>query len=162
MRTCNWMPRFGEDPCPNRCEGSTDYCAHHNRLKRKEIENARKESEKRTLKLSASKPKRTAIPKVSEKRKVQNQEYFKLVEQFKKDNPECKAKINEYCTKATDDPHHSKGRGKFLLDVSSWIPVCRSCHNFIEQHPSEAQKRGLSFSRLATNQTICQQDTQPE
>lgn len=98
---------------------------------------------------------RKKINPVSPKREELNKEYFKLVEQFKKDNPECKAKVNEYCTKETDDPHHMRGRGNYLLDVGTWLPVCRSCHSYLEAHPKEAKEKGLSESRLATiKQTI--------
>lgn len=130
-----------------------DFCSHHERLERKESENTKREAEKRAKMIEKAKKKnqepRKLPNKVSPKREELNKEYFKLVEQFKKDNPNCNARINNYCTGKTDDPHHSRGRGVYLLDVSTWIPVCRSCHNYIEQHPSDAMKRGLSFSRLA-------------
>lgn len=139
------------------CESYTarpdgDYCETHRRAIGKMKVDEIKAAEKRKKLLS--KPKTIYKPpnKVSEKRKEINEEYFKLVEQFKHDNPNCKARINEYCTKLTDDPHHSRGRGAYLLDVSTWIPVCRSCHKYIEQHPVDAMKRGLSFSRLSTTE----------
>lgn len=131
-----------------------DYCGTHERCISKETENENKLLEKRAKLIEKAKNKnqepRKLPNKVSPKREELNKEYFKLVEQFKKDNPECKANVNEYCTKTTDDPHHKKGRGKFLLDVSSWLPVCRSCHQFLEQHPKEAKEKGWSESRLAT------------
>jgi hypothetical protein len=132
-----------------------DYCETHRRANAKEEAEAKKQVEKRTTLIAKQREKgkqpRKTISKVSHKREKINKEYYKLVEQFKKDNPKCNAKINQYCTGATEDPHHSRGRGKFLLDVSTWIAVCRSCHTYIENHPADAQKRGLSFSRLETN-----------
>ena len=146
MKKCSWQEP--DDYCFNSAEGNTDYCASHGRRIRKansiEYENNQ---------IKYSKPK-APIKKVSDKRKELNKEYFKLVERFKIDNPNCIAKINEHCTRLTDDPHHKKGRGKYLLDVSLWVPVCRSCHQYIEQNPLDAIKRGLSFSRLSIQMDI--------
>lgn len=131
-------------------------CGTHQTSLRKLEKDLKKAIDKRTIQAQKQKAKskepRKLPSKVSEKRKELNEEYFKLVEQFKKDNPECKAKVNEYCTKLTDDPHHSKGRGIYLLDVSTWVPVCRSCHSYIEAHPKEAKEKGWSESRLATTE----------
>lgn len=163
MKTCEYGVYNSEtdevEPCCNLVEGNTDMCASHNAFFRKLKKQNEKAISKRKqtiqkAKIKASVP-RKAPNKVSEKRKELNVEYFKLVEQFKKDNPECKAKVNEYCTKATEDIHHRKGRNTFLLDVSTFLPVCRSCHNYIEAHPKEAKEKGWSESRLATiKQTI--------
>lgn len=132
-----------------------DYCETHRRSQAKEVEVEIKAKQKRKALLSQPTAPRAKPNKVSAKRKEQNVEYFKLVEQFKKDNPECKAKVNEYCTGTTDDPHHSKGRGKYLLDIDTWIPCCRSCHTWIHDNTSEAKEKGLIFSRLATvKQTV--------
>jgi hypothetical protein len=96
---------------------------------------------------SKSSERKAPINKVSEKRKEQNHEYFKLVEQYKRDNPECAVRLGG-CTGATEDPHHKRGRGKYLLDVTTWLPVCRNCHIYIENHPEEAKEKGWSESRL--------------
>jgi len=67
-----------------------------------------------------------------------------------KDNPLCKARINGICVHQTSDIHHQKGRvGELLTDQDYWLPVCRPCHSWIELHPTEAQKKGLSFLRLS-------------
>lgn len=145
LKSCCWYEP--DDICTQPVEGNADYCPRHNRLIRKQITDEQKANEKRKALLSASKKVYKAPNKVSDKRKELNKEYFALVEQFKKDNPKCKARIDG-CTDATEDCHHSRGRGKYLLDVSTWIPVCRHCHNFIEQHPLDALRRNLSFSRL--------------
>lgn len=120
----------------------------------REMDKRKKLIAKQKLQQSQPKP---AVKKVSDKRKEQNHEYFKLVEQFKKDNPQCHAKILvgmvSICTINTEDPHHRKGRGKYLLDVSTWLPVCRNCHIYIENHPEEAKEKGWSESRLAIDQS---------
>lgn len=148
MINCQWE----EEPCYNQCEGRTNYCARHNRLLRKIETDQQKANEKRKAILSAPKKVYKAPNKVSEKRKELNKEYFALVEQFKIDNPKCKANVNEYCTENTDDPHHRKGRGVYLLDTTTWLPVCRSCHSYIEAHPNEAIQKGWSESRLAKDE----------
>lgn len=153
MRTCVWI-MDNDEPCGEMCEGKTLHCASHNRQIRKEQVSAIRSAEKRKALLSKPKKIYKAPNKISDKRKEINKEYFTLVEQFKKDNPECKARINEHCTKTTDDPHHSRGRGKYLLDVSTWIPVCRSCHIYLESNPLDAMKRNLSFSRLEKRDTV--------
>jgi hypothetical protein len=67
---------------------------------------------------------------------------------FLKDNPLCKAHINENCTRIATDIHHKGGRGRNLLVESTWIGVCRNCHDWIEMHPKEAKELNLSQSRL--------------
>lgn len=152
MNSCSWI-MDDETECGERCEGRTPFCGSHNRQLRKEKETEKKEQEKRSTQLQKVREKgkqpRAKVKPVSDKRKELNKEYFALVEQFKKDNPECKAKVNGYCTKYTDDPHHRRGRGKYLLDTSTWLACCRSCHTYIENHPEEAKEKGWSESRLA-------------
>lgn len=41
------------------------------------------------------------------------------------------------------DVHHRFKRGKFYLDESTWMAVCRPCHDWIHAHPSEARTLGL-------------------
>lgn len=43
--------------------------------------------------------------------------------------------------------HHKKGRGKYLLDVSTWLAVCRSAHNYIHDNPKEAEEKGWLIRR---------------
>lgn len=147
MRTCQTTD------CYNVTEGSTGFCAscnHRHRKAAKERQKAglKRQAQMQKLKLASQVP-QPKPKKVSAKRKLLNEEYHKLVVRFKRDNPKCKANVNEYCTKNTEDPHHTRGRGKFLLDVSTWLPVCRSCHIFIESNPAIAKEKGLSYSRLA-------------
>ncbi len=138
--------------CGKMAEGTTSYCATHNYLRRREEKKARKDAERLAKRLATPKKIYSPPKKVGDKRKELNHEYFKLVEQFKRDNPKCAVRLVG-CTDATDDPHHKRGRGKYLLDVSTWLPVCRNCHVYIENHPEEAKERGWSQSRLAIDQT---------
>jgi hypothetical protein len=103
--------------------------------------------EKAKLKQQEPKP---AINKVSVKQKEKNTEYGIRVKEWKKENPKCKANCNQYCTKETDDCQHLRGRGKYLMDESTWMPVCRSCHTYIGDHSKEAYEKGWALSRLET------------
>lgn len=46
------------------------------------------------------------------------------------------------CTGCSQDVHHQKGRGKYLLDKSTWIPVCRVCHRYIHDRPTWSYAEG--------------------
>lgn len=73
--------------------------------------------------------------------------YLALRKVFLKDHPHCAAKLTG-CRGWASDVHHKLGRGKFLLDISTWLPVCRHCHRWIEDHPSLAKELDFSASRL--------------
>ena len=75
-----------------------------------------------------------------------NREYSKLRREFLLDKSVCRANIYRCSVQATDI-HHMKGRGKYHLDISTWLPVRRSCHTYIEEHPEEAIELGFSQKR---------------
>lgn len=76
-----------------------------------------------------------------------NSEYSKLRKVFFDKHPMCQAKIHNCSLKSTD-VHHMKGRGKYHLDTSTWLSVCRSCHNWIENNPEDAKDLGFSMTRV--------------
>lgn len=42
--------------------------------------------------------------------------------------------------------HHMGGReGRLLLKKEWWLPVCRSCHSYIEEHSNWARQHGFSI-----------------
>ena len=53
-----------------------------------------------------------------------------------------------WCRSESAFIHHKKGRGKYHNDVNTWLSVCRSCHNWIELNPIEAEELGLSIKRI--------------
>jgi hypothetical protein len=73
--------------------------------------------------------------------------YCKLRIDYITKHSTCEARL-PICTIQATDIHHKKGRGPFLLDISTWIAVCRVCHTYIELHPIEAKELGLSENRL--------------
>jgi hypothetical protein len=83
------------------------------------------------------KMKRSPLRRVSKKRQREFQEYKKLGNEFLKNKP-C-----EKCGKMKKlDIHHKAGRGRFYLDISTWMGVCRDCHDYIHRNPSESRENG--------------------
>jgi hypothetical protein len=99
-------------------------------------------------KVKPKKP-RKRIRHFSVKRERLNREYSKARREFLKEGDPCEAKL-EGCTGVAKEIHHRAGRvGKNLLDTGTWLKTCRSCHHWIETHPEQAKRLGLSESRLA-------------
>ena len=87
-----------------------------------------------------------SLNRFSKKMVKTNSEYSKLRKIHLNKHPMCQAKVFN-CSLRSTDIHHTKGRGKYHLDTSTWLSVCRSCHNWIETHPEEAKELGYSHSR---------------
>ena len=47
--------------------------------------------------------------------------------------------------------HHRRGRGRYLLDESTWTPVCRTCHTFIHNNVAWAYQNGWLELRNQSN-----------
>lgn len=93
-----------------------------------------------------------ALKPVSDKRKPLDQLYSKLRKEFLNlpENFSCRAKL-QGCLNVTGQEltiHHTKGRGKYYLDSTTWIPLCLTCHRWVEEHPREAKELMLSQSRI--------------
>lgn len=89
------------------------------------------------------------INKVAARRKIQVKSYSVIAPIYKANNPECKAKLSG-CTGKTTEIHHKMGRIEDLLcDIRFFLPVCRSCHDWIEVNSEKAKELGFSVSRLA-------------
>jgi hypothetical protein len=87
------------------------------------------------------------IPKVSQKRKIENLKYSVLRVEFlgKKENQIC-----PITKKPTTDIHHKKGRvGNLFLDTKYWIALSREGHKFVEENPKWAKENGYSLNRLS-------------
>jgi len=104
---------------------------------------------KKPLKRTPIKRKPYKIKKVSDKAERDNKKYNQLREEYFKneENKYCKAQLECFADEATD-VHHMEGRGSHLLDTSTWLPVCRKCHQRITDNSKEAIQLGLSKSRL--------------
>jgi hypothetical protein len=83
----------------------------------------------------------------SDKMAALDQLYSVLRNKFLSQHPTCKARLTG-CSMVATDVHHTRGRGKYYLDIVTWLPLCRSCHSYIELHPNEAKELGFSLNRL--------------
>lgn len=89
--------------------------------------------------------KRTKIAPKSKKQIALDKAYSVLRRKFMSDPsnqfcPVMKA-LGKGNVPATD-VHHKKGRGKYMLDVSTWMAVSREGHVYIHDNPEESYKRG--------------------
>lgn len=91
---------------------------------------------------------RTPIRRVSPKQSKLLRQYAKQRKAFLEAHPWC-----EVCTEPGDrraratDIHHKKGRGKYLLDESTWLAVSREGHRWIHDHPKQAAELGYILPR---------------
>lgn len=91
------------------------------------------------------------ISSMSLKKKLDVQTYTsaRILFLSKVENKKCAAKVVSNCRGVASEVHHKKGRiGKNFLDTKTWLAVCRNCHQWIEEHPEDAKKRGFSENRL--------------
>jgi hypothetical protein len=93
-------------------------------------------------------------------------EYMKLRAQFLNDHPYCQWFLAERgydwefintpfdsFKHAADFPrsteiHHKKGRGKFLLDTSTWMAVSRKSHILIHKNVKDSYSKGYLLPRV--------------
>ena len=68
------------------------------------------------------------------------------------ENSCCRAQLPGVGCTGTDpsylEVHHSRGRGSYLLDESTWVPLCHFCHAKIETAPELGRSLGFIKSRL--------------
>lgn len=72
--------------------------------------------------------------------------YTRLKKEYLSKHTICQCKMSGCTLKATD-VHHKRGR-LYLEDISTFMAVCRSCHNWIHSHTAEAEELGFIESRL--------------
>ena len=77
---------------------------------------------------------------------VINNQYSELRKEYLLKNHMCHACIDN-CTSLATEVHHKRGRGIYHLDISTWLPVCRNCHSWIELNPIDAKELGFSQKR---------------
>jgi hypothetical protein len=87
------------------------------------------------------------IKKVSAKLSKINFEYSQIRKVYLAEHPVCHAKIHK-CSLHATDVHHKKRRGKYHLDTTTWLPVCRNCHTWIETNAADAIELGFSDKRI--------------
>lgn len=90
------------------------------------------------------KPLQAKKPMNKKSSKIQKMDalYTVLRESYLKHNQFCKAGLPGCQINATD-VHHKKLRGNYYLDESTFLPVCRICHNFIHANPILSRELGF-------------------
>ena len=76
--------------------------------------------------------------------KKKDAEYLKLRERFLTENPICQVSVAG-CMNGSTDVHHTyagSNRDAFYLVQSTWLSVCRNCHDHIHSHPAESRILG--------------------
>ena len=74
----------------------------------------------------------------------EDQEYLKLRERFLTQNHLCQIAVSG-CTNGATDVHHTyagANRDAFYLVQSTWLAVCRNCHDWVHNHPKESRALG--------------------
>ena len=90
--------------------------------------------------------KRKRIKPISDKRKVQLDEYKVQRIKFLLAHPICQCGD---CLEAATDIHHMRGRsGAQLNEETDFLATCREDHIYIEDHPDWARAKGYTRSRL--------------
>lgn len=101
---------------------------------------------------SIERPKALAKPTskpnpISKKMSKTMSEYEKKRTAFLALHPFCQARLAG-CHITASQIHHKAGRGENHNNMSTWLGVCHSCHEYIELHPNEAKELGFSVNRL--------------
>ena len=93
---------------------------------------------KEWLNRTKTKKPRKGLRKVSPRKQAINAQYNKQAKAFKIAHPVCQIC---QCT-PTKDVHHIRRRGPFLLEESTWLAVCRWCHDHLHSNASWAREKG--------------------
>lgn len=87
-----------------------------------------------------------SIEKISARQEEKLKIYYKIRVLFLELFTECEAKLPG-CQHIATEIHHREGRGKYLLTIKKFLPVCRCCHDQIGDSSEKSICSGLSFRR---------------
>lgn len=82
---------------------------------------------------------RTPIRKVSKALAKKLRIYHARRKMYLEAHPNCEVFT---CAAYSVDLHHKHGRGKYLLDESTWMGICRDHHEMVKADPIWARKYG--------------------
>jgi len=99
---------------------------------------------------TSAKTRSTALSPRSPKQRRIEAAYNVIRKAYLETHSMCEAHLAGCATYATDI-HHKAGRGMLTLDSTTFLAVCRSCHQWIETHPKESKDLGFSIERLKNN-----------
>lgn len=91
-------------------------------------------------------PRQKPVKKKSKKLARDERQYRKIVARKLAEDPTCEIRSPD-CTGAAEGLHHTKGRGKLLLDEKYLKRACNACNGYVERHPLWAIENGHSVSR---------------
>lgn len=94
------------------------------------------------LKRGTNPLKRTPLRRVSKKQGAKLRDYSKIRAEFLSENRRCEVCVPEICRHASQDVHHSQGRGPYLCAKETFVAACRPCHDWIHSHPGQAREAG--------------------
>lgn len=119
-------------PICKRISSHDGYCFHHKMYSSKPV-------------VKKVKP---GIAKVSEKRKVDQREYVKIVAEMLAEDPNCHIKETG-CQRLASGLHHQKKRSPAtFLDKRFLKRACDNCQTWCEIYPLEAIAKGHSLSKF--------------
>lgn len=77
-------------------------------------------------------------------RQMEEEAYQRAAAKHKREHPVCQftSAGGTRCRKPTQETHHRRGRGKWLLIVKWFMSCCRYHHRWIHEHPKEAEALG--------------------
>jgi len=84
---------------------------------------------------------------VSRKMSALKKQYMKQREVFLKSNPHCELLLATGNSMPATEIHHKKGRGKYLLDETTWMAVSSTAHRIIHDNPKWAKEQGYILTR---------------
>lgn len=87
------------------------------------------------------------IRQISKNQAKLNAIYNKMHGPYLEKRLECAVK-SKNCTFYSQEIHHKKGRiGQLLITESNFLPICQSCHHFININSKQAIELGFSERR---------------
>lgn len=88
-----------------------------------------------------------SIKKKSEKTKLTDKEYKKIVSQYFAQSNKCEIH-SPVCSKIMEGLHHLKKRGEFLMDKRFLKRSCNACNSFLEANTDWGIENGFILSKF--------------
>jgi hypothetical protein len=82
----------------------------------------------------------------SQKRLLEERIYSVKRKVFLQNHSMCEAHIQGICTGLATECHHKysgKDRNQYFVDETTWVAICRNCHNWIHANSKNAREIGL-------------------
>lgn len=99
------------------------------------------------MKRSTALQRRSPLRRRSKRTEARDRRYTRERLEFLAERPLCQIGWDDGCTGAATSVHHRRGRGRFMLDRSTWVACCHPCHMAAHANPVEAYRRGVSVHR---------------